>query len=196
MSVTISLASVSIAAVSNLDNLAVGTALGIGKTRIGPSANLIIAAVTMAATAGAITSGRALSMLLAPSVAAALGAVIIIGIGALTVLASLSTVRTPLPLRVRVQLNVVAEDAISYRKAFALGIALSLNNVGTGVGAGVAGIPVMATTVLAGLFSLLAIGAGSRAGRLITTSLAGRSARLIAGTALLAVGAAMLVGGR
>ena len=89
------LPAVLIAAVSNLDNLAVGVAFGMRGTRITAAPNLIIAAVTMTATAAAMTSGRALADLIPSVLAASLGSVIIIAIGAWTVPASLSAVRAP-----------------------------------------------------------------------------------------------------
>jgi putative Mn2+ efflux pump MntP len=83
------LSAVLIAAVSNLDNLAAGVAFGMRDTRIAAAPNVVIAVVTMAATAGAMTFGHVLSRVLPPSLAAALGASIISAIGVWTVLASL-----------------------------------------------------------------------------------------------------------
>ena len=82
---------------------------------------------------------------------------------------------------------------LSWREAVLLAIALSLNNVGTGVGAGIAGIPPLMTTVLAGAFSLLCVGGGSQVDRL-AGPLVGRHARLVAGLGLVCLGGAMLAG--
>ena len=188
-----------IAAVSNLDNLGVGVALGIRGTRIATIPNFIIAAMTMAGTAAAMSSGRALSRLIAPSTAASLGAVIIIAVGATTLLATPFAGRTPRrPRRVLpatdVQRRGNAPTPISYREALVLGLALSLNNIGSGVGAGIAGIPPLATTLLAGAFSLVAIGGGSSVGRCLRRPLLGDFAPLASGVALVAVGLAMLSG--
>ena len=194
------LSAVLIAAVSNLDNLAVGVAFGMRGSRIATPPNLIIAAVTMAATAGAMTSGRALSHVLPSSVASWLGSLIIIAIGAWTVVASLRALRararTTLPRSVRLGREVDARGVLSSREALVLGVALSLNNVGSGVGAGVAGIPPLATTLLAGLFSLLCVGGGSTLGISLRRNVLGGRAPLIAGVVLLFVGAAMLPGVR
>jgi putative Mn2+ efflux pump MntP len=89
------LSAVLIAVVSNLDNLAAGVAFGMRDTRIAATPNVVIAAVTMAATAGAMTSGHALSRVLPPELAASLGASIISAIGVRTILASLHDVRLP-----------------------------------------------------------------------------------------------------
>jgi putative sporulation protein YtaF len=186
-----------IAAVSNLDNLAVGTAFGMRDRRVSAGPNLIIATVTMATTAGAITFGRTLSQTLAPSVGSALGSAIIIAVGAGTVITALSSTRRPerSPTAAEAPVtNLTHRDGLSPREALAVGVALSMNNLGTGVGAGVAGIPALATTLLAGVFSLLAVGGGSRIGWSLGRAVFGRGAPLIAGLVLLAVGGATLTG--
>ena len=191
------LSAVLIAAVSNLDNLGVGTAFGMRDTPVSALANLIIAAVTMAATAIAMTFGRALSQLIAPSIGSALGSAIIIAVGAGTVTTWIRTIRTPARSPIPAAApptNALHPNTISPREALALGVALSMNNLGAGVGAGVAGVPAVATTLLAGTFSLLAVGGGSRIGSSVGRSAFGRGAPLIAGLALLAVGCATLPG--
>ncbi|MFZ0383332.1 MAG: manganese efflux pump [Solirubrobacteraceae bacterium] len=191
------LSAVLIATVSNLDNLGVGTAFGMRDTPVSALANLIIAAVTMAATAIAMTFGRALSQLIAPSIGSALGSAIIIAVGAGTVTTWIRTIRTPARSPIPAgapPTNVLHRTTISPREALVLGVALSMNNLGAGVGAGVAGVPALATTVLAGTFSLLAVGGGSRIGWSVGRSAFGRVAPLIAGLVLLAVGCATLPG--
>ena len=172
-----------IAAVSNLDNLAAGVAFGMRDTRIAAGPNVVIAAVTMAATAAAMTSGHMLAHVLPPSLAAALGAAIICTIGVWTVLASLHDVRSPAP-----------DKVITCREAIALGVALALNNAATGVGAGVAGIPPLATTLLAGSLSLVCVGGGSRVGLSLGRLVGGRWASRMSGLLLLGVGVVMLSG--
>ena len=193
------LSAVLIAAVSNVDNLAVGVALGLRGTRIAAIPNLIIAAITMAGTAAAMFAGQALSSLIEPSTAAALGAVIIITVGAGSLLTALFGGRAPrhprrILLSVAIQRGGGGEKPISYREALVLGLALSLNNMGSGVGAGVAGISPLATTLFAGAFSLLSTGGGSSVAQYLRGSLLGDRAPLASGLALLAVGIAMLSG--
>jgi putative Mn2+ efflux pump MntP len=178
-----------IAAVSNLDNLAAGVALGLRGTRITLAPNVLIAGVTMAGTTGALTSGQALARLLPPTLAASVGAVIIVSIGVMTVVASRSPGREPATGKGR---GPVPSQTLAWREAALLAIALSLNNIGTGVGAGIAGIPPLTTTVLAGAFSLLCVGSGSQVGR-HAGPLVGRHARLVAGLGLVCLGGAILV---
>ena len=173
-------------------------AFGMRGTRIRAIANLIIAAVTMAGTAGAMSFGRALSKFIASPVAASLGAMIIIAVGAATILASLDAGGAPhassmLDRAPRGRWRD-ATDRVSNRQAFVLGLALSLNNVASGVGAGVAGVPPLATTLLAGAFSLVCISGGSAAGKPLARPLLGSRAPLVSGLALVAIGTAMLLG--
>jgi putative Mn2+ efflux pump MntP len=151
------LAALLIGVVSNLDNLGVGVALGIRGTRMDAMANLTVAGITMAATAAAVMFGHVLSKLAPSAVTDWLGPVIIIAIGIATALTSAQSPRLPDCARAwRHARN--AEGVISWREALVLGVALSVNNLGTGVGAGVSGIPVLATTVSAGLLSLAVSG--------------------------------------
>ena len=192
-----------IALVSNVDNLAAGVAFGMRGTRIAVAPNVIIAAVTMAATAGAMTSGHELSRLLSPELAAALGASIVSAIGVWTVLASLHDMRLPASSRgdqLRGGCSLFGgefgrAESISCREALALGVALALNNAAAGVGAGVAGISPLVTTMLAGALSLICIREGSRVGMSLGRVAGGGWAPLISGLILVAVGATLLFGG-
>lgn len=193
------LAPLLIGAVSNLDNLGAGIAFGIRGTRIGAMANLLVAAVTMAATAAAVTGGHVVSSLLPPAVTGWLGPLIVIAIGVATIHASVRASRR----RDRADARLGArrpsgsvDDVVSWRGAIVLGAALSANNLGMGVGAGVAGVGALATTIWAGLLSLACVGGGSYLGRVSGRLVLGRHAPLIAGLLLLAVGGAMLPGVR
>ncbi len=188
-----------IGAVSNLDNLGVGVALGIRGTRVGAVANVIVAGITMAATAGAVMCGHLLAKLLPSGVTARVGPLIIIAMGLATLLTSahrprlLRTARAPRGGRRQPR---DLDGVVSWREAIVLGVALSMNNLGTGVGAGVSGVPALATTASAGLLSLACVGGGSHLGTAVGRLVLGRHAPLIAGMMLLAVGAAMLPGVR
>jgi putative Mn2+ efflux pump MntP len=188
------LSAVLVALASNVDNLAVGVAFGMRGQRIGLASNSLIAAITMVGTAGAMTSGHAFATVLPPTLASALGGTIVLAIGVVTVGASVRTLRRPMsdaPVRGTGMLR--AGTVLSSRAALPIGIALSLNNIGLGVGAGIAGVSPLATTVLAGLFSLTFVDAGSRFGRSIAQRVVRRSP-LLAGIVLVGLGAAMVGG--
>jgi putative sporulation protein YtaF len=145
--------------------------------RIPASTNAIIAVITTAATAAAMTLGHTPARSIAPHTATLLGALLITAIGAWTLVASLATLQpaASLPNHRGAGLLRVPRDpdsgdsdgngAISRSEAIVLGIALALNNVASGVGAGAAGISPLATTMLAGALSLICVASGSRIGR-------------------------------
>jgi putative Mn2+ efflux pump MntP len=178
------LAALLIAAVSNFDNLGVGIACGARGTRIDAKANLVIAAMTMAATGAAVTIGGALFNIVPAEVSELAGPLIIIVIG-------LGTVRSSVRARWYPGIEE-ADHVVSLRDAIVLGVALSINNLATGVGAGAAGIPAVATTASAGVFSLVFVEKGSRFGKTCGQLLLGRCAPLVAGIVLVALGLAML----
>lgn len=186
-----------VAIVSNLDNLTVGFAFGMRGQPVTAMPNLLIATITMTATAAAMSSGRALADVLPSTLVSVAGGSLILAVGAVTVIVSGGALRRPTsdafpgvarPAGVR-----GSGSALSFRNALPIGVALSLNNLGTGVGAGVAGVSPLATTVLAGAFSLICVGGGSHIGQSVSLRL-GPRAPLIGGIALIGLGAAMLSG--
>lgn len=184
---------------SNLDNLGVGVALGMRGRRIGAIANLIVAGITMAATAAAVTRGHLFANLIPSAVRGWLGPLIVIAIGVAT---AGTRAQTPRPAECSRATRGAwrhpsrVDHTVSWSEAVAFGVALSVNNLGTGVGAGVSGIPAVAATVSAGLLSLACVGGGSDVGRVLGRLVLGRHAPLIAGMLLLAIGGAMLPGVR
>jgi putative Mn2+ efflux pump MntP len=167
--------------------------------RIGAVANLIVAGITMAATAAAVTCGHLVSKLIPSVVTGWLGPLIIIAIGVATARPCAHRPRSPdcvLAAWGAWRLSPDVDRVVSWREAIVFGVALSVNNLGTGVGAGVSGIPPLATTLSAGLLSLACLGGGCHFGRALGRLVLRRTAPLIAGTLLLAVGAAMLPGVR
>jgi putative sporulation protein YtaF len=197
-----------IAVVSNLDNLTVGIALGIRPLRVSTIANLIIAAVTMIGTGAAITLGRTLSDYLPAPTAQLLGGLTLVAVGAWMTATGVHAVRgwtASAPAQahggrlaiLRESLSVAAGNrsgTLTHREASALGVALALNNIASGVPAGAAGIPPILTTALAGALSLLCVGGGSRLGGAVSRRVAGRHAPALAGVMMLAVGALAATG--
>lgn len=112
----------------------------------------------------------------------------------LAYLAGRAPIRRPIPQITYLHRDGGANEVISYREALVLGVALSLNNVGSGIGAGVADVPLLPTTVLAGLFSLLCLGVRIIDRAILRSSGPGRSRALISGLILVVLGSAMVSG--
>jgi putative sporulation protein YtaF len=205
---------------SNLDNLGVGVSLGVRSGRVPHRANVIIAALTMVATGAAMVLGRTLGRFLPAGAGRWSGAAIVLAVGIWSIGLALAAGADGSRRRGRIlpqlrhrQLlhrpaNPPTQDAptqdtstqrgagegegVGVREAFVLGVALSVNNVGTGIGAGAAGLPPLATTVVTGLLSLVAVGAFSEIARVAGARWLGRSASLVGGVLLVAV--AVLLG--
>lgn len=200
-------AAVIIAFTSNLDNLGVGLSFGMRSIRISPVPNLIIASITMLGTGLAMFLGGTIARLIPGSAINMLGGLVIIAIGALAILNAFRTLHPAaqvvgsskanwlgLALGVFENKNLEYLEAISTREAVLLGIALSCNNVATGIAAGASGVSLIATTILSGMFSFVCVASGSQLGATTGTRLLGRFAPLLAGIMLVGVGVVLAAG--
>lgn len=189
-----------IGVISNLDNLGVGVSLGFRSGRVPHLANVIIALVTMIGTAVAMVLGRELGRQMSPSMGRLLGAAIVLVVGIWSIAAALSVNNKADPGhqdRSRdhaANQTMVGDPSVSVGEALVLGVALSVNNVGTGIGGGAAGLPLVATTIVAGVFSLVAIGPCSQIADLAGTRWLGKSAPLVGGVLLVVVAVLLACG--
>lgn len=185
-----------IAVSANLDNLAVGVALGAQGGRLAPRANGLIAAITALATWLAIALGASVARLVPASLPTALGAAALIAMGAGSVLASLAfgvggssgRARRTSVAALLARVAVRRGEPVSLAQATALGGALSLNNLATGVAAGAAGASALLTTLDAGALSFVLVGVGLRCGVALAARVVGRAASVLGGLLLIAVG--------
>jgi putative sporulation protein YtaF len=188
-----------IAFASNLDNLGIGISFGMRLTKIPIMSNIIIAIITMMGTFISMTLGEYVTRFLPESGANILGAAIIIAIGIWTIAATfrkrdlelgadkasnsiVGVIRNPSTA------DIDQNKVISFKESFTLGIALALNNIATGIGAGATGVSPLWTTVAAGLFSILFIGIGSKVGLIIARTWFGRYSIIISGILLISIG--------
>lgn len=187
---------------SNLDNLGAGMAIGLrtGPVALGP--NTVIAAITMIATAVAMEAGGGIGRSVPASVASLLGGLVICAMGAWVVVVALRSPRRPDDAGVRHHGGRVRRSGsgsasprpMAAREAMVLGVSLSLDNIGTGVGGGAARLPVATTTLITGSLSLLAVGLGSRIGHSAGVRMSGRPASLAGGCLLVVVGVGLTIG--
>jgi putative sporulation protein YtaF len=189
-----------IALANNLDNLGVGIAFGVARIRLGPLINLWIALLTFVMTGVAVLFGNHLGSLLALPLAHALSAAILCGMGIWMLLA---TPRPDGPERPpedagRVSLRQILSDPtradqnrsrdIDAREATLLAVAVSLNNLGGGVGAGLAHLSALWTALSSAMVSFLVVWLGAWAGGRLGGARLGKQAQTIAGSLLVLVG--------
>lgn len=194
-----------IAVAANLDNLGISVSYGIKLTRIPFVSNLVIAVISMICAYISITAGEYLSHFISLTLANYAGGLLIIFLGGKCMVEAFFPGKNsdpspePVPARAdsryskvicQPSLADVNEDkVISFKESILLGLALAMNCLAMGLGAGFTGISPVFTTIAIGLFSLISIDAGIRIGTKINNDKIGKYSNLIAGLILILIGA-------
>ena len=177
------LSSLLFAASASADSLAAGLSYGIRKARIPWHANLIIALISAAGTALSMGFGRTACLFLPGELTGMLGGLLIALMGAGSLLRFLlRRQREPAP---------PPEDALprlSLGSTLLLGLALTLNNAGLGIGASITGLPVFLTALCTFFASLLFLPLGNRLGCSRLSGLVGQAAEPLADLMMVALG--------
>lgn len=195
------LAILGIALANNLDNTGVGIAFGLARIRLAALMNLWIALVTFVMTTLAVLCGGRVAAFLSLPLAHALGGLLLCAIGGWMVLSSFQSQREtyqaadpggPVSLQ-RILAHPASADQnhshdIDLREATALGVALSLNNLGGGFSAGLVHLSALWTALFSAVISFLVLWFGGWAGRQLGVTRLGKHAQSIAGALLLIIG--------
>ncbi len=180
------LASTLLSLSTNIDNLAVGMAYGMRHLTIGILANLTIALLSGISTFVSMSAGDWIGQLLPENLVQLCGSGVLIAIG---VLAIGEIVQSPEDRQAeQLHHNGSDRDRLSWQKALILGLALTLTNFGTGVGAGIAQLDIHLTSICSFLSSLLTIGGGAWLGRILTSQLSKHWLQLLSGILLIGLG--------
>ena len=192
--------SISIGIIANLDNLGIGISYGLQKIRIPFSSNLLIAIMSLIATAFAINMGTFLSKIF--PFANLVGAILLISIGLWISFGRLlqrnifpfiynrsKTLRSILDLLSNpAKADRNANGIISNNEAIILGISLSLNCIVTGLGAGLSGLSLIPVISSVFFFSLITIVIGYELGNRTNFLHFGHLSQIISGAMLIAIG--------
>jgi len=187
-----------IAVASNLDNLGIGVSLGIRSTRVSSASNALIALITMTGTFLSMCLGQSAAHTFFGHYANSVGAFIIVALGCWTLASFLlnkwkekksfeNNVITHL-LQKPQQAGAKQYRNLSWKKSLSIGIALAMNNMATGLGAGATGLFPLATTLFTGAFSFLFMGLSSYAGLRMSKCWVGIYSDLIAGILMIFIG--------
>ncbi|MDA8296233.1 MAG: manganese efflux pump [Actinomycetota bacterium] len=195
-----------VALTSNLDNLAAGAALGAQRRRVAAGANVVVALITALATWCAMSLGAAISHAIDRSVLNVAGAAALIAIGLASLAPTLGRNRlSDRPERVRaLRVALIGGwrtrpvgapgEAVSLAQAGGLGVALSLNNLATGLAAGAAGASTLFTTLDAAVLSFVFVALGASVGSRLARRVSDRAGGLLGGVLLVTLGVAALLG--
>ena len=196
---------------SNLDNVGIGIAYGARGISIPFDSNLLIAVITTVGTILSAALGRSMFIFLSPHTANLIGSAILIGAGLwVAVWESIApaphashskesaavVTSTPQPFFKRLMsildnpcsADVDLSSHIDLKEGAVLGLALTLNNVANGVGAGLIGLNIVWLAVLVFIFSIATILAGIMIGGGYGSRIFGRFSGLAAGVILICIG--------
>lgn len=187
-----------------LDNIVIGIAYGMKKTKIPFCSNLLIAVVTSLGTLVSMMFGKLIATIIPMYISKALGAVMIILIGIYFILDYVIKKRNeknPVPVN-----EAVCDDSsatqdlcgvqnlcclpkkINFKETIMLAFALTINNLGIGISASLAGVNIAATVALTFIISILTIVIGVSMGFNIIGRLFGKYASVVSGILMVVLG--------
>jgi putative sporulation protein YtaF len=183
---------------ANLDNLGIGVSFGARSIRVPFISNVIISVLSMIAAYLSITLGNIVSNLIPSNLANSTGGIMIILIGIWSIKSDLkSRVASNKDNKSNPIYSLLNDprkadkdgnNLLSWKESFMLGIALAINCMAGGFGAGVTGLSPSATTISIGMFSLLSVAVGVQAGQQITKTWFGKWSNLMGGILLVGIG--------
>lgn len=174
---------------ANADNLVVGLSYGINKIKIRPISNLIISIITVTGTILSMSLSKVIVRFLPVYISSIIGSVILILIGAWTLFKILFK---------KTNLNSILNNPekadkdnsldIDRKEAIILAFALSINNMGLGIGASITGLNVIITSFFTFVFSLLMIRIGHFSGTNYLSKIFGQRAEVVSCLIIIALG--------
>jgi putative sporulation protein YtaF len=183
---------------ANLDNLGISVSYGLSSTRIPFVSNLLIAIVSMLSAFLSIIAGKFISHFISIEIANIAGGLIIIYLGIKCMANSFSLNQSPSLVKIdsnfkqvltHPDLADINEDkVITAKESIFLGLALAINCLAIGLGAGITGVSPLLTTLSIGLFSLLSIWCGISLGNKICDKSIGKYSNIVAGILLIMIG--------
>lgn len=178
---------------ANLDSFVVGVTYGLRQVRIGWLPNTIISGIAFACTGASLLVGRWLSTALPFGFTGQLGGIVLTAIGVYYFVRWIWRRLRPARPTGPDQPERPGAGTIKPAEAVVLGFALTINNAGLGLGAGLANLNLIASEVLTTVFSVLSLVVGSALGRRRLAHWFGRWAEPIAGAVIVLVGLYELV---
>lgn len=152
------LSAVLFAVSANIDCLAVGLSYGIKTIRIDVKSNLIIAIISTIGTCISMFAGSYITNILSLNMANLIGCIILIIFGGGMICKDIRDRYYPPATERDIQFyDKDNSGIIDIKESIALALALTINNVGLGVGASITGLPVIWSCIFTFLISILFI---------------------------------------
>lgn len=186
---------------SNLDNMVIGIAYGIKNIQIKFLSNILIAFITTLGTFISMHIGNLITQFISINIANMIGSSIIILLGFYFLIQSSINIYhnnqeiNMISLKDSNNMLKYAENSdkdnslyIDIKEAITVGIGLTLNNVGTGIAASIAGVNLFSTLLFTFIFSISFIYIGILLGNKILGRVLGKFSPLISGIILILLG--------
>lgn len=193
-----------LAVATSLDSLGVGVAYGLSGTRLRFSAHICISTVMLVITYASVAFGNTLARFMPPLATHLLSAVFFIGVGIWILFPLLQqkwqqwvpgrkSADGETPTLKAVLNNPELADMngsrdIDVREALLLGMALSLNNIGGGISAGIIQLSPMGMALLSVLFNIICLVGGDQVGKRLSQSQLSQYAQSVSGLLMIIVG--------
>ena len=183
---------------AHIDSFIVGMSYGIKKSNIDLLKSTVISLVTLTGTVIAILMGTQISQFLPASSTQAIGCALLIGLGLYYIIKSFFSYIREKIKKAEVksnecgsgtQNNVPAKASLlTMKEGLFLGLALSINNFGMGIGASITGLKLLPTAVMSLVVSVIFLYAGNLIGKTKVPHISDQSADFISGLILAALG--------
>ncbi len=195
---------------SSIDNFGVGVSYGVTKIKIGFKANLLIAMIAFLFSITGIYFGGYISKIMPGTLSTLVAALFVLIIGVRIILITLTAKRKASISKSQKDKGITSYIAepeqadsdqsgeISITEASVLGVAVSMNALTNGLGAGLMNLPPMYVSTAAALFSFIAIWSGVSLGERVAHIRIGRFnlgqfSTMISGAILMLIAAHMLI---
>lgn len=186
-----------LAAAASSDSFIIGFNYGVKGVRIGNISNGFISLVCFVGTYLSMQLGRLAGCFLDPAWGDAVSGGLFTLLGLWMLWSALRTPKEEKAVRKYSENpDMVDKDrskVIELRESIMIGLVLCLNNVGLGIGGGVAGIPILLTPLACALFSFLFIKTGCSLGMRIVSTRLSKLLEITAAGLILMLGAAGLL---
>ena len=181
---------------ANIDSFTVGLAYGMKDIKVDYKSNILIASITSVGTFISMGLGLLTKSFISSEILSVTGCSVLILLGILMIINSFKNKKQnnqeePSYTDILVKPHKADKDKSGYidmKEAVTLGLALSMNNFGLGIGASATGIDIYLTTVFTFILSILCILGGVEFGKRCLSQKLSKYADLISGVIIIFLG--------
>jgi len=184
---------------ASLDALIIGITYGIKKIKISLLQNILISLITLAGTVISIGLGSSLKPLLSAQTARIAGSTLLMMLGLYYILKYIRAIWKKYSSGKNLTINEIQgastveseedkKNRLSIQETAILGLALSVNNIGIGISASIAGLSLLPTAIATFICSVCFLLLGTSVGKVKILNIADKYSDLLTGLILIGLG--------